>query len=69
MGPVETWKADRISIWHPGHHDNPFGIRLSAMMIPADLVLVIRYRSFSLAIIEDFGQKEMSSPGDRVRFS
>lgn len=33
VGPVETWKAERISIWHPGHHDNPFGIRLSALMI------------------------------------
>ncbi|MDD3117331.1 MAG: hypothetical protein PHO45_08220 [Victivallaceae bacterium] len=26
VGPVETWKAKKISIWHPGHHDNPFGI-------------------------------------------
>jgi glucosamine-6-phosphate deaminase len=33
VGPVETWKAAQISIWHPGHHDNPFGIRLSALMI------------------------------------
>lgn len=33
VGPVETWKADCVSIWHPGHHDNPFGIRLSALMI------------------------------------
>jgi glucosamine-6-phosphate deaminase len=33
VGPVETWKSDCISIWHPGHHDNPFGIRLSALMI------------------------------------
>lgn len=33
VGPVETWKADRVSIWHPGHHDNPFGMRLSALMI------------------------------------
>jgi len=33
VGPKETWKADRVSIWHPGHHDNPFGIRLSALMI------------------------------------
>ncbi len=33
VGPVETWKADKVSIWHPGHHDNPFGIRLSALMI------------------------------------
>jgi len=33
VGPVETWKAETVSIWHPGHHDNPFGIRLSALMI------------------------------------
>lgn len=33
VGPAETWKADCVSIWHPGHHDNPFGIRLSALMI------------------------------------
>ena len=33
VGPVETWKADAVSIWHPGHHDNPFGIRLTALMI------------------------------------
>ena len=33
VGPVETWKAEKVSIWHPGHHDNPFGIRLTALMI------------------------------------
>jgi glucosamine-6-phosphate deaminase len=33
VGPVETWKAECVSIWHPGHHDNPFGIRLTALMI------------------------------------
>jgi glucosamine-6-phosphate deaminase len=33
VGPVETWKAATVSIWHPGHHDNPFGMRLSALMI------------------------------------
>lgn len=33
VGPVETWKAECVSIWHPGHHDNPFGIRLAALMI------------------------------------
>lgn len=38
VGPKETWKADRVSIWHPGHHDNPFGIRLSAFMISKRLM-------------------------------
>jgi glucosamine-6-phosphate deaminase len=33
VGPVETWKADRVSIWHAGMHDNPFGMRLTAWMI------------------------------------
>lgn len=33
VGPKETWKAEKVSIWHPGHHDNPFGIRLTSLMI------------------------------------
>ena len=33
VGPRETWKAETVSIWHPGHHDNAFGIRLTALMI------------------------------------
>ena len=33
VGPVETWKSSRVSIWHPGTHDNPFGLRLTALMI------------------------------------
>jgi glucosamine-6-phosphate deaminase len=33
VGPRETWKAQKVSIWHPGHHDNPFGMRLTALMI------------------------------------
>ncbi len=33
VGPAETWKAEKVSIWHPGHHDNPFGQRLTAYMI------------------------------------
>jgi len=33
VGPVETWKAETVSIWHPGHHDNPFGMRLTTLMI------------------------------------
>lgn len=37
VGPVETWKAGRVSIWHPGHHDNPFGMRLTAFMISKKL--------------------------------
>ncbi|MCD8351182.1 MAG: hypothetical protein LUC93_11290 [Planctomycetaceae bacterium] len=33
VGPVETWKAECVSIWHRGFDDNPLGIRLSAYMI------------------------------------
>ena len=33
VGAVETWKAEKISIWHSGMHDNPFGQRLTALMI------------------------------------
>jgi glucosamine-6-phosphate deaminase len=33
VGPLETWKAERVSIWHAGNHDNPFGQRLTAYMI------------------------------------
>jgi glucosamine-6-phosphate deaminase len=33
VGPVETWKSEKVSIWHPGWHDNPFGLRLSTLMV------------------------------------
>lgn len=33
VGPVQTWKAEKVSIWHPGTHDNPFGMRLTSLMI------------------------------------
>lgn len=33
VGPAETWQAEKVSIWHAGHHDNPFGQRLTALMI------------------------------------
>jgi glucosamine-6-phosphate deaminase len=33
VGPIETWKAERVSIWHAGAHDNPFGMRLTTLMI------------------------------------
>ncbi len=38
VGPVETWKAEKVSIWHPGHDDNPFGMRLTALMISKHIV-------------------------------
>jgi len=33
VGPVETWQAEKVSIWHAGNHDNPFGQRLTTLMI------------------------------------
>ncbi len=33
VGPVQTWKSEKVSIWHAGTHDNPFGIRLTSLMI------------------------------------
>ena len=33
VGPVETWKSEKVSIWHAGTHDNSFGQRLTAFMI------------------------------------
>lgn len=33
VGPRETWLAERVSIWQAGVHDNPFGQRLTALMI------------------------------------
>ena len=33
VGPLETWKAEKVSIWHAGMHDNPFGQRLTTFMI------------------------------------
>jgi len=33
VGPLQTWKAEKVSIWQAGAHDNPFGQRLTALMI------------------------------------
>ncbi len=38
VGPVETSNAEKVSIWHAGHHDNPFGQRLTALMISKRIV-------------------------------
>jgi len=38
VGPVETWKSEKVSIWHAGTHDNPFGMRLTALMISKRIV-------------------------------
>ncbi len=33
VGPVETWKSEKVSIWQAGAHDNAFGMRLTPFMI------------------------------------
>ena len=33
VGPVETSMAEKVSIWQAGTHDNPFGMRLTTLMI------------------------------------
>jgi len=33
VGPVQTWQAEKVSIWQAGMHDNPFGMRLTTLMI------------------------------------
>ncbi|NBV23363.1 MAG: glucosamine-6-phosphate isomerase [Proteobacteria bacterium] len=38
VGPAETWLAEKVSIWHAGCHDNPFGQRLTAYMIANRIV-------------------------------
>ena len=38
VGPLETWQAEKVSIWHAGQHDNPFGQRLTALMISRRIV-------------------------------
>jgi glucosamine-6-phosphate deaminase len=37
VGPKQTFKAEKVSIWHPGIHDSPFGMRLTALMIAKKL--------------------------------
>ena len=38
VGPTETWQAEKVSIWQAGTHDNPFGMRLTTLMISKGIV-------------------------------
>lgn len=38
VGPAQTWRAEKVSIWHAGTHDNPLGQRLTALMISKRVV-------------------------------
>ena len=37
VGPVQTWQAEKVSIWQAGTHDNPFGMRLTTLMIGKEI--------------------------------
>ncbi|MGD1833999.1 MAG: hypothetical protein ACPKOP_11695 [Sphaerochaetaceae bacterium] len=54
VGPVETWKCDKVSIWHPGWHDNAFGMRLTAYMIAND----IKDSSVPMSLLADHPEVE-----------
>ena len=38
VGPLETWKSEKVSIWQAGTHDNAFGMRLTAYMISKNII-------------------------------
>jgi glucosamine-6-phosphate deaminase len=38
VGPVQTWQAEKVSIWQAGMHDNPFGMRLTTLMISKKII-------------------------------
>lgn len=38
VGPVETWKSEKVSIWQAGMHDNAFGMRLTPFMISKRII-------------------------------
>jgi len=38
VGSVETFKSEEVSIWHPGHFDNKFGLRLTTYMISKKII-------------------------------
>ena len=38
VGAMETWRAEKVSIWHAGQHDNAFGMRLTTLMIGKQIV-------------------------------
>ncbi len=38
VGPLQTWQSEKVSIWHAGTHDNPFGMRLTSLMISQCIV-------------------------------
>lgn len=33
VGPKETFMCDHVSIWYPGHNQNPFGLKLAIYLV------------------------------------
>lgn len=56
VGPVETWKSEKVSIWHAGTHDNPFGQRLTAFMISKKIV----DSSVPMSLLADHGNVQFN---------
>jgi glucosamine-6-phosphate deaminase len=66
VGPVETWKSEKVSIWQAGMHDNAFGMRLTAFMVSKKIIdtavpmslladhsnVVFNYYRFGLGTVE-----------------
>jgi len=38
VGPTQTWRAEKVSIWQAGNHDNPFGMRLTTLMLGEKII-------------------------------
>jgi len=49
VGPAETWRAEKVSIWHAGMHDNPFGQRFTTFMISKKIMDT----SVSMSLLSD----------------
>lgn len=54
VGPKETWKSEKVSIWQAGNHDNPFGMRLTAFMISKG----IQDTSVPMSLLAEHGDVE-----------
>ena len=60
VGPVETWQSAKVSIWQAGQHDNPFGQRLTALMISKK----IPDSSVPMSLIRKDTKVELTFPDD-----
>jgi len=56
VGPVQTWQARKVSIWQAGQHDNPFGMRLTTLMISGR----IRDAAVPMSLLADHPQVQFN---------